>query len=161
MGEQARFLLSVSFNTAVIYVFLVIAVRLVGRRYLGQSTPIDLLFIILLGSSVETAMVRSSPSLKAGLVSAITLLILNRLLTGLLSKSKKWAHLVGSGPILLIHNGHFVEENLKKIGLTKEDVIHAMHAKECSSLRSVRYAVFEPNGEINVVPMNGANLPSA
>ncbi|MFI5385906.1 MAG: DUF421 domain-containing protein, partial [Fimbriimonadales bacterium] len=107
--------------------------------------------LILLGSAVETAMVRASTSLKAGLVSAATLLIVNRLLTLFMLKSRRFNHLVGCGPILLVHDGQFVEENLRRLGMTKRDVIEAIRERECGSIKDLRYAVFEPNGEINVV----------
>ncbi len=141
----------VAANSAAIYLFLIVAVRLAGRRQLGQLTPLDLLVLILLGSAVETAMVRADTSLVAGLVSAITLLVVNRLLTWAMLKSEAFRHLVGSGPLLLVHDGKFVDENLKRLGMSKEDVIEAIRERECASIKELRYAVFEPDGEINVV----------
>src|SRR5579862_9891003 len=105
MSEGTRWLLGVAFNTAAIYFFLIFAVRLFGRRQLGQLSSLDLLILILLGSAVETAMVRADTSLRAGIVSAFTLLVINRLLTLAMLKSKRFSHLVGSGPILLVHDG--------------------------------------------------------
>ena len=151
MNDQVRLLLGVALNTAIIYAFLIVAVRLVGRRHLGQLTSLDMLILVLLGSAVETAMVQASTSLKAGLVSAATLLILNRLLNFAMLKSRRFSHLVGAGPLLLVHDGKFVEENLKRLGMSKTDVIEAIRERECSSIADLRYAVFEANGEINIV----------
>ncbi|HVT11287.1 MAG TPA: YetF domain-containing protein [Fimbriimonadaceae bacterium] len=144
-------LLWVAVNSAAIYLFLIFAVRLAGRRQLGQLTPLDLLVLILLGSAVETAMVRANTSLTAGLVSGTTLLLVNRLLTWVMLKSERFRHLVGSGPLLLVHDGKFVDENLKRLGMSKQDVIEAIRERECASIKELRYAVFEPDGEINVV----------
>ena len=151
MSEDARLYLGVVMNTTIIYVFLIVAIRLISRRQLGQLSALDLLILILLGSAVETAMVDASTSLKVGLVSAATLLVLNRVLTLAMLKSQRFSHLVGSGPLLLVHDGQFVEENLKRIGMTKQDVAEAIRERECASIRDLRYAVFEPNGEINIV----------
>ncbi len=151
MSQQAQLYLGVAMNTAIIYSFLIFGVRLAGRRQLGQLTSLDLLILILLGSAVETAMVRASTSLKAGLVSAAVLLLMNRLLNFAMQRSKRFSHLVGSGPLLLVHNGRFVEENLKRLGMTKTDVIEAIRERECASIKELRYAVFEPNGEVNIV----------
>lgn len=151
MNAEAKLLAEIALNTAAIYLFLIVAIRLFGRRQLGQLSSIDLLVVILLGSAVETAMVKSNTSLKAGLVSAITLLVLNRAITLLMLKSRRFSHLVGAGPMLLVHNGHFVEENMKRVGMTKSDVVEAMRGRECSSIKNIKYAVFEPDGEINVV----------
>lgn len=151
MSDETRLLLGVAFNSAVIYIFLIIAVRMAGRRHLGQLTSLDLLILILLGSAVETAMVRANTSLRAGLVSGATLLILNRFLAWAMLKSPRFRHLVGSGPLLLVYEGHFVDENMKRLGMSKEDVVEAIRERECASIKDLRFAVFEPDGEINVV----------
>src|SRR5579862_4144605 len=109
MNAETKLLLGVAFNTASIYAFLIVAIRLFGRRQLGQLTSLDLLILVLLGSAVETSMVRASTTLEAGLVSATILLVFNRLLTLLMLRSRRFSHLVGSGPLLLIHDGMFVE----------------------------------------------------
>ena len=151
MSEEARLYLGVAMNTAIVYAFLVVAIRLFSRRQLGQLSALDLLILVLLGSAVETAMVEASTSLKAGLVSAATLLVINRVLTFAMLRSRRFSHVVGSGPLLLVHDGKFVEENLRQIGMTKEDVAEAIRGRECGSIKDLRYAVFEPNGEINIV----------
>ncbi|HTQ08538.1 MAG TPA: YetF domain-containing protein [Fimbriimonadaceae bacterium] len=163
MNAQVEFLLSVALNTAVIYAFLIIAVRLVGRRHLGQLTALDMLILLLLGSAVETSMVRANTSLRAGLVSAAILLVLNKLLNLAMLRSRRFNHLVGAGPLLLVHDGKFVEENMKRLGMTKNEVIEAIRERECASIAELRYAVFEANGEINIVyrdqPVSEAESP--
>jgi len=151
MNDQVRPLLGVALNTAIIYAFLIFAVRLVGRRHLGQLTSLDMLILVLLGSAVETAMVQASTTLEAGLVSATTLLLFNRLLNLAMLRSRRLSHLVGAGPLLLVHDGKLVEENLKRLGMTKSDVVEAIRERECASIAELRYAVFEANGEINIV----------
>ena len=154
LSGQTKLFLEVVINTAVIYAFLILAIRLIGRRQLGQLSSLDLLILILLGSSVETAMVRASTSLKVGIISAATLLILNKLLTAGMTKSKRFRQLLGAGPILLVHDGHFVDENLRRLGMTQDDVIEAIRERECANIKELRYAVFENDGEINVVFRN-------
>jgi uncharacterized membrane protein YcaP (DUF421 family) len=151
MNEQTGLLLGIAFNTAVIYLFLIFAVRLAGRRQLGQLTSLDFLVLILLGSAVGSALVRADVSLIGGLVSALTLLGINRLLTLLMLRSERFSHLVGAGPLLIVSDGQFVEDNLKRLGMTKTDVVEAIRERECTSIKELRYAVFEPNGEINIV----------
>lgn len=155
MNVQIQSMLIVAGNTVCIYLFLVVAMRILGRRQLEQLTALDLLIVILLGSAVETAMVHGSTLLRAGFVSATTLFIANRLVTLTITRSKRVQRLCGSGPILLVHNGAFVEEHLKRIGLTEEDVLQALRAREHDSLTDVRFAVLEPDGEINVVGIRG------
>ena len=144
-------LLPVVLHTIVIYVFLMAMLRLIGRRQLGQLTVIDLVVVILLGSAVETAMVNGNTSLQAGMVCAGTLLFLNRVFSFTFGRYKRLSHLADGGAILLIHNGHFVEEHLRRVGLTKEDVLEALREREDSTIENVRFAVMEKDGKINVV----------
>ena len=144
-------LIPVAEHTIAIYLFLIVALRLIGRRLTGQLTVVDLAIIILLGSAVETAMVAGNVSLPAGLVSASILLVVNRLLTLLVLRSKRWRHLLGIGPILLVQNGHFIEDHLRRVGLSEADVLEAIREREKADLDDVRFAIMEPDGEINVI----------
>ena len=146
-------LLIVFVHTTIIYTTLMFMLRVLNRRAIGQLNVIDLLIVILLGSSVETAMVNADTHLTAGLVCAGTLLLLNFGLGRLMLRSKRLRHLVTGGPILLIHDGEFVEEHLRRIGLTKSDVMQELREREYSSIEQIRFAVLETDGAINVVPM--------
>lgn len=147
-------LLTVALHTVSIYLFLILGMRFIGRRQMGQLTVVDLVIIILMGSAVETAMVAGNVSLVAGLVCAGILLLTNRLLALFFLRSRRWRHLVCCGPMLLVHDGRFVEENLRRAGLTEADVVEAIREREKASPQDVRFAVLESDGEINVVPWN-------
>ena len=152
--------------TLIIYLFLVALMRVMGRRSLGQLSALDLLIFALLGSAVETAMIRGDTSLKAGLVSAMTLLAANKLITMAMLRSKRLRHLVGAGPVVLVHNGKLVEENLRRIGMSDDDVYEALREREGGSPLELRFAVLEPDGRVNVVPYDlsdehGEGVPKA
>ncbi|HLV80826.1 MAG TPA: YetF domain-containing protein [Chthonomonadaceae bacterium] len=146
-----RSLAPVAVHTICIYLFLIVALRLIGRRLTGQLTVVDLTIIILLGSAVETAMVAGDVSLPAGLVSAGILLVANRLLTLLVLRSRRLRHLLGIGPVLLVQDGHILEDHLRRVGLSEADLIEAIREREKADLSDVRFAVMEPDGEINVI----------
>lgn len=152
MNPTALSLLIVSGNTLTVYVFLAICIRVLSRRQLGQLSAMDLLIIILLGSAVETAMVHGDTSLKAGLVSGSTLFAANRLFLHAMARSRKFSHACGAGPVLLVHDGEFVETHLRQVGFTHEDVIHALRQREYADLSNVRFAVLEADGQVNVIP---------
>ncbi len=152
--------LTVALHTAAIYLFLIFMLRAFNRRQLGQLTVIDLVIIILLGSAVETAMVNANTTLVAGLISAGTLLILNRLFGLLFFRSKRLRHIVTCGPVLLVHDGQFVDERLKRAGLTRADVMEALREHEQADIANIRFAVLETDGSINVVPMQAKTYSS-
>jgi len=138
--------------TTVVYVFLIAGLRLLGRRQLGQLTVLDLVVVLVLGSAVETAMIHGDTSLRVGLVSAATLLILNRLLTLLLVHSRRFRHLVNGGPMLLVHRGAILDEHLVRAGMTAEDLVEALRARGYEGPEGVRAAVLETDGTVSVVP---------
>jgi uncharacterized membrane protein YcaP (DUF421 family) len=151
-------LLEVVWHTAAIYLFLIVMLRLVGKRQMGQLNAIDLIVVILLGSAVETSMVAANVSLPAGLVCATVLLLLNRALAYGLLHSRRWRHLVTGGPIVLVHKGHLVYENLKRSGLTENDVREALREREETRLRNIQTAILEPDGTVTVVPKDSSVL---
>ena len=153
MLSELRPLLPVLGHTCAIYFFLIMMMRLFSRRQLGQLTVIDLVMIILLGSAVETAMVNANTTLIAGLVCASTLMLLNALFARIVFRSKRLRHVVANGPILLVHDGQFVETHLRRIGFTHDDVLQALRAREYADIAKVRFAVLETDGEVNVIPM--------
>ena len=144
-------MIQVALSTLAIYLFLILAIRTVGRRVLSQLSATDLVVIILLGSAVETAMVHASTSLKVGLVSATTLLIANRSLAALSKRSRRFRHFIGGGPIVLVHNGEIVLNNVTRVGFTEDDLIEALREQEIACFEDVRYAILEVDGRINII----------
>jgi len=144
----------VAANTLIVYVYLIVLMRLFGRRQLGQLTPIDLLVVILLGSCVETAMIHGDTGLRAGLLSAAVLLASNWLLSTLLARSRHFRRLLVSGPVLVVHNGRLLEMNMRKLGLTKEDVLEGLRGREVETIEQTRFATVEPDGTINAIAMS-------
>ena len=143
----------VVFHTLVIYLFLVFCLRLIGRREIAQLTFAELTVLMVLGSSVETAMVAGNLSLLAGLTSATTLFLANRGLTFLIQRSPSFHHLIIGDPLVLVHNGRFVSTNLRAARITEADVLEAIRERGYASPRDLAFAVLEVDGSIGVVPL--------
>lgn len=139
-------------HTLVIYFFLIFLMRTVGQRTLGQLSVVDLVIIIVMGSAVETAMVNGDTSLQAGLVCATTLLAANRTLAFFVVRSRRLRKLVVGNPMILVHDGKFLEDHLRRAGLTQDDVMEALREREENKLEDIRFAILEVDGTINVVP---------
>lgn len=152
LHHELMVLIPVFWHTVVIYLFLIVMFRIVGRRQLGQLNVIDLVIIILMGSAVETAMVNANTTLQAGLLCAATLMLLNRLITFILSKSRRLRSGFAGNPVLIIKEGKFIEEHLLREGLTHEDVMEAVRERDLFNLDDVRFAILEVDGRINVIP---------
>lgn len=147
--------LTVIWQTIVIYLFLLVALRVIGRAIMVESTLPQYLIVALLGSTVELALYAGSSRLIAGLVSAATLLAMNRIFTVLVRRSALARRALIGTPIVLVHDGQVVAAQLRRAGLTPRDLMTAIRERGYASLDDVRYAVMEPNGSIGVVPRSG------
>ncbi len=139
-------------QSLVIYVYLILFLSLVGRRQMAQLTLIEYLIIALLGSSVETGLYAGNTSLPAGLVSAGTILVANRVLDHIMTRWRPLRRLLLAPPILLVSDGQIIQSHLHAAHLTEKDVMAAVRLRGYDSLDAVRFAVLEPNGAIGVVP---------
>ncbi len=144
-------LLIVAGTTAAIYLFLITLLRVFGRRELAQLSLLDLVVVLLLGSAVETAMIHGDLSLPAGLISAGTLIGLNKLLSLLFLASPRLRHLVNGGPVLLVHDGQVIGSHVRRAGLTRADLDAALRGRGYEGPAGVREAVLETDGTISVV----------
>lgn len=139
-------------HTVVIYLFLVAALSLLGHRQTAELSMTELIVVMIIGSSVETAMVAGDTSLQAGLASALTLLLGNRALSVLLRRFPRLRRLLVGHPILLFYKGRFLTNRIRGAGLTEDDVREGIRERGYDNLDEVKLAVLEIDGTISAVP---------
>jgi uncharacterized membrane protein YcaP (DUF421 family) len=146
------FVSSVAGQTAIIYAFLIAAFAVAGRRSMAQLTLPDYFIVALVGSAVESGLYLGGGSFWAGLVSAGTLIAANRAVSALVNRVPSVHRLLVGRPMLVVHDGAFIEANLRRARLTKDNILAAIRRRGYDGLESVRFAVLEPAGTISVVP---------
>jgi uncharacterized membrane protein YcaP (DUF421 family) len=139
-------------KTAVIYLFLILGLRVLGKRELGQMSLYDLVMIIVLGNAVQNAMINNDNTLVGGLLAATVLLVLNRLFNLLSLHSKRVEHLMAGEPVLVVSDGNLLPRPMKHQGITDEQVMAALREHGIEELSQVHMAVLEVDGTISVVP---------
>jgi uncharacterized membrane protein YcaP (DUF421 family) len=137
-------------RAAIIYGFLLLLVRLSGRRTVGQFTPFDLLVVMLLSESVSSALNGGEESVTGGLLAAGTLVLLNVLVAAATSRSKRLQYLVEGRAVLLGRDGQIYREVLRKCRLPDSDVDEALREADCD-LRDMKYAFLEADGQISIL----------
>ena len=105
-------------RSVAVYVFIILAIRLFGKKELAQLSIIDLVFILLISNSVQNAMVGSNTSLQGGLVAALSLFILNFALKKLSYKNTRFNELLEGKAVMLIYKGRINDEHLRITGIT-------------------------------------------
>jgi uncharacterized membrane protein YcaP (DUF421 family) len=146
-------LLEIVGRSIVVYVAVLAGLRLGGRRELGQLTPFDLVVILLVANAVQNAMVGSDTTLQGGLVSAATLLALNAGVARLRLRSVRVRQLVEGIPIVLVQHGELIAANLRRTGVTEEEVEAAVREHGAiGDISQVELAVLETDGSVSIVP---------
>ena len=132
----------------IVYVFLVIGLRLAGKRELAQLNPLDLVVLLMLANTVQNAIIGDDTSVTGGLVGATTLLVVNYAVVRLLYGRKEVEQLVEGAPDALIENGQVRIERLEQELITLSELEAAAHKQGFESLDQVESAVLEPGGTI-------------
>lgn len=142
--------LAVALASTAVYLFIVLAIRLFGKRELAQLSVTDLVFILLISNAVQNAMVGPNVSLGGGLVAAGALFVANALFKQLLRAFPKLGKAVEGEPIVLVHRGQLLAKGMKASGLTREELDEAIREHGVAHLRDVDLAVLEVDGNLSV-----------
>lgn len=133
----------------IVYVFLVIGLRLAGKRELAQLNPFDLVVLLTLSNTVQNAIIGNDNSVTGGLIGATTLLAVNYFVVRFLFKHEKLERLVEGDADVLIEDGEIKHDRLKKELITLPELGMAAHKQGFASLDEVDRAVLEPGGTIS------------
>jgi uncharacterized membrane protein YcaP (DUF421 family) len=137
---------------AVIYLFLLVLLRLTGKRQIGQLATFDLVLLLVLSNAVQNSMNGGDSSLVGGLVSALTLVGLNYLVGFATSRSQRLEAFIEGRPQVLVHNDSLYRDVLMRAQLTRHELDTAIRAAGCDAIDDVHVAILENNGSITVLP---------
>lgn len=147
--------LDIVLRSVAVYLFMVIALRIFGKKELSQLNTADVILILLISNSVQNAMVGSNTSLLGGLAAALVLFITSFILKRLMYRFKKISSLVQDKPEILIHNGKTEYKTLAKLGITSEEIEEAMREHGVEYYKDVKLAMLEMDGNISIISGEG------
>ena len=139
-------------RSVVVYAFLLVLLRLTGKRQVGQLAPFDLVLLLVLSNAVQNSMNAGDNSLIGGLIAAATLVGLNFLVGFATYRNKTLEALIEGRPQVLIHNGKLFQDVMARAKLTHHELNAALRQTGCSCVEEVHSALLENNGAISVVP---------
>ena len=132
------------------YVFMIVLLRITGKRQVGQLAPFDLVLLLILSNAVQNSINGGDNSLVGGFISAIALVAANHTLSYITYRSKRVAALIEGRPQILIHNGHLYTKVMHKEKLTQHELDAALRAAGIACIEEVHFAILENNGQISV-----------
>ena len=138
-------------STTCVYLFIILALRVLGKTELAQLSTTDLIFVLLISNAVQNAMVGDDTSLGGGLLAASVLFVLNFILKKLKFKFPGIKTIIEGEPVILIYKGEVNYTNCKKNGITKDELLQAIREHGSHSIEEVDSLILETDGNISVV----------
>ncbi len=138
-------------STLAVYLFIIIAIRLFGKKELAQLSVIDLVFILLISNAVQNAMVGPDATLTGGLVAASTLFVVNYALKYLQFFFPKFRKAVEGETIMLVYKGKILKSHLEKARITEDELMEAAREHGVATVGDVDLAVLEVDGNISIL----------
>jgi len=139
-------------RAAIVYLFLLISLRLTGRRQVGQLAPFDLVLLMLLSNAVQNAMNGGDNTVTGGILLAGTLVLLNWCVGWLTVRSQSVELLIEGRPVFLVRDGHVDYKALKQMQMTLHELEIALRSAGIPGPEEARVAILENNGHITVLP---------
>ena len=141
-------------RAVVVYVFLLVLLRMTGKRQVGQMAPFDLVLLLVLSNAVQNSMNGGDNSITGGLILAVSLVLINWGVAWLTYRSKRLERLIEGRPVILVHDGHVDSKSLAEVKMTRHELESALRAQGCAGPEEVRFAVLENNGNVSVIRRN-------
>lgn len=138
----------------IIYVVVILAVRLMGKRQIGELQPTELVITILLSQIASVPLQSQEIPLVNTLTVIFFLVALEILCSAVNMKSKAFRTFLQGSPILIIREGRIIRSQLKKVRFTVEDLTEALRQKDIFDINQVQYAYIETNGSLSVLVKN-------
>lgn len=149
-------MLVIAIRTLILYSLIVIAVRLMGKRQIGQLRPSELVVALIISDIAAVPMQDNGIPLVYGILPIFLLVALELILSAVMLKFPKAEQLISGSPVVVIQNGKLNPTALKQLRLTVDDLLEAMRIQNCFSIEDVECAVVETNGHITLFLTPGA-----
>jgi uncharacterized membrane protein YcaP (DUF421 family) len=143
--------MDIALRATVLYFFVVLVTRGVGRRELSSLSPFDLILLIVLGDAIQQGLTQDDYSV-TGAIIAVSTLASWQVFTAYLSFRSRTARRVFEGePIVIAQDGKVIEKNLKRERLTEDELAEEMRQQQIASIEQVEWAILEPSGTISFI----------
>ncbi len=143
------------FRGAVIYVFLLILFRIMGKRSLNETTTFDFILLLIISEVTQQALVGEDFSITASALLITTLMGLDMIFTFLKQKSSLFGRIVEGAPLVIVDHGKPLKTRMKKTQVDEEDILHAARFNfGLEKMDEIKYAVLEKDGTISIIPFD-------
>ena len=142
-------------RAAVLYFFIVLVTRIVGRRELSSLSALDLILLIVLGDAVQQGLTQDDYSVTGAMIAVATIASLQVFTSYLSFRSKRASKVLEGLPLVLIDRGRMVDENMRRERISEDELAGEMRGQQIAGFDEVEWAILEANGTISFIRKSG------
>ncbi len=143
-------------RTLILYMVVIVAMRIMGKRQIGELQPSELAVSIMISDLASVPMQAIDLPLLSGIVPVLTLIVAEVLMSYLTLKSKGVRKFLSGEPSIVIYNGHINETELSRLRFNIDDLLEELRLNNCHDVSDVEVAVIETSGKLSVIPKDSA-----
>lgn len=148
------------FRTVLLYILIVVGMRLMGKRQIGELEPSELVLTMMISDLASVPMQDFGIPLLAGFIPILTLLALSLFLSQLSLHNLRFRKLMCGSPTILIRNGKIQQSAMRKNRLTLDELLEELREQGYSNLKDIKYAILENSGQLSVFPWTAQQPPT-
>ena len=148
-------------RTVILYAFIILAIRLMGKRQISDMQPSELVVTLVVSDIASLPMQNTSQPLLSGIVPVLVLVALEVAVSVLMMKSRKIRRLVCGSPIVVIEDGKILQSQMRRLRLTTDDLCAQLRQQNVFSVNDVQYCIMETNGTVSVLEKPEKRVPNA
>jgi uncharacterized membrane protein YcaP (DUF421 family) len=144
--------MDVALRAVFLYVFVLLLLRVMGRRELSSLSPVDLVMLIVLGDAIQQGLTQDDYSVTGAVIAVSTIAALQVGTSYLSFRSRRARRVLEGEPIVILQGGKLLDGNMKRERLTEDEVAEEMRAQQIASFEDVEWGILESNGTISFIP---------
>lgn len=148
-------------RTVILYIFILIALRIMGKRQLSEMQTSELVITLLISDIAVIPMQNTSQPLLSGIVPILILISLEIIFSVIMLKSGNFRKIVCGSPEMVIKDGKILQDQMRRLRMTTEDLCVQLRQQGIFSLEDVQYCIVETNGDVSVLEKPDKRTPSA
>lgn len=148
-------------RTLLLYCFIIIAIRLMGKRQISDMQPSELVVTLVISDIASLPMQNTSQPLLSGIIPVIVLVALEILTSVFMMKSKRFRRVICGSPVVVISDGKLLQKEMRRLRLTTDDLFALLRQQNIFSPEDVQYCIVETNGTVSVLEKPEKRKPTA
>ncbi|MEE0957203.1 MAG: DUF421 domain-containing protein [Ruminococcus sp.] len=148
-------------RTMILYVFIIVAIRLMGKRQISDMQPSELVVTLVISDIASLPMQNVSQPLLSGVVPVLVLVALEIATSVFMLKNRRFRRAVCGTPVVVIENGAILQKQMKRLRMSTEELCAQLRQQGIFSLQDVQYCIVETNGSLSVLEQPQKRVPNA